>query len=420
MYYVSTKVLMITQNFYPEIGSAANRMKNIYELLKKDGYDVTVLTTEASYPNKNLYKNKIFWNDDQLNGSKDIHRVTVKKRKFALNMLSRLLFYLEFTLKMIFFVLFKKGQYDIVFVSSPPIFIGIAGIVAKYRYGAKMVLDIRDLWPESLKGVGVFNYPPILWFFSKVEKLLYKKSDAIVVNSPRFSEHIQKVANVPSERIIYLPNAARDFELKENIFKKEEVFKVIYTGNIGLAQDVNFLKSLAAELDKENVHLSIIGYGMKREELKQYVDDHQLKNISFISPTTRQECLTLNRQHDVGILALTRKEVFDTVLPGKLIDYLTSGLPVIASVSGFSKQLIEKYKVGYISDGGDAKEIVEHILYLKNNASVVKDMKANSKSLIEEHFYWEKNIVDLINLFRQFETCPSEIKSKVTKVETYE
>ncbi|WP_241559239.1 glycosyltransferase family 4 protein [Lysinibacillus halotolerans] len=416
---MSTKVLMITQNFYPEIGSASNRMKNIYQLLKEKGYEITVLTTVASYPNQNLYKNKDFWNDMNLNEAQHIHRVTVKKRKYSLNMISRLLFYLEFTLKMIFFVLFNRGKYDIVFVSSPPIFIGIAGVIAKFRYRAKMVLDIRDLWPESLKGVGVFNYTPILWFFTRVEKFLYKKSDAIVVNSPRFSKHIQQVANIPEENIIFLPNAAREFEIHEEIHD-DKLFKAIYTGNIGLAQDVDFLKSLAKELDKEKVHLSIVGYGMKREELKQFVAEQQLNHISFIAPTTREECLVLNRQHDVGILALTKNEVFDTVLPGKLIDYMTSGLPLIASVSGFSKQLIEKYNVGYITESRDAKEIVEHILYLKNHPNTRMEMKSNSIRLVRNHFYWEKNILELINLFGRFENSSKKMKSKVTKVEMYE
>ncbi|MEK9197887.1 glycosyltransferase family 4 protein [Lysinibacillus halotolerans] len=416
---MATKVLMITQNFYPEIGSASNRMKNIYQLLQENGYEVTVLTTEASYPNKNLYNNKEFWNDKDLNEAQHIHRVTVKKRKYSLNMISRLLFYLEFTLKMIFFVLFNRGKYDLIFVSSPPIFIGLAGIIAKFRYRAKMVLDIRDLWPDSLKGVGVFNHPPILWFFAKVEKLLYLKSDAIVVNSPIFADHVKNVANIRSEDIIFLPNAARDKEINEDIHQDKQ-FRAIYTGNIGLAQDVDFLKSLASELNKEKVHLSIVGYGMKREELKQYVTEHKLNYISFISPTTRQECLTLNRQHDVGILALNKKEVFETVLPGKLIDYMTSGLPLIASVSGFSKQLIENNNVGFISESRNPKEIVNHILYLKNHPNIHLEMKFNSISLVKNHFYWEKNIFDLIKLFGRLENSSKKMKSKVTKVEMYE
>lgn len=129
---------------------------------------------------------------------------------------------------------------------------------------------------------------------------------------------------------------------------------------------------------------------MKREELKQYVTEHKLNYISFISPTTRQECLTLNRQHDVGILALNKKEVFETVLPGKLIDYMTSGLPLIASVSGFSKQLIENNNVGFISESRNPKEIVNHILYLKNHPNIHLEMKFNSISLVKNHFYWEK------------------------------
>lgn len=416
---MSTKVLMIAQNFYPEIGSAANRMKNIYELLNEKGYEVKILTTEASYPNKNLYEDQNFWISDALNEDENIYRVHVKKREFAFNMINRLLFYLEFTWKMIFFVLLNKERFDIIFVSSPPIFIGFAGVIAKLRYRAKMVLDIRDLWPESLKGVGVFNYRPIIWFFTKVEILLYKTADAIVVNSPIFQQHIQQVANVKSEYIIYIPNGAREFELQDARTNKEK-FKAIYAGNIGLAQDVDFLKALAYQLNKEQVHLSIVGYGIKFEELKKYVEEHHLHYISFISPTIREKCLELNREHDVGVLALKKEEVFDTVLPGKLIDYMTSGLPCIASVSGFSKKLIENYEVGYITEGEDVAEVVKQILHLKNNPHICQQMKLNSKRLIKENFYWEKNILDLVHLFDKLEKHHPDIKSEVSKVKTYE
>ena len=418
---VSTKVLMIAQNFYPEIGSAANRMKNIYELLNEKGYEVKILTTEASYPNQNLYQDKNFWISDRLNQDEKIYRVRVKKRKFSFNMINRLLFYLEFTWKMILFVLMNKEKFDIVFVSSPPIFIGLAGIIAKIRYRAKLVLDIRDLWPDSLKGVGVFNYQPILWFFTKVEVLLYKTADAIVVNSPSFQDHIEKVANISEEKILYIPNGAREFELQDDRATTDK-FKAIYAGNIGLAQDVQFLKTLANELNKEKVHLSIVGYGIKCEELKTYVEEHQLDHISFISPTIRERCLALNREHDVGILALKKEQIFDTVLPGKLIDYMTSGLPLIASVSGFSKNLIEKYEVGYITEGEDVAEVVKQIRHLKENPHICQKMQSNSTRLIRENFYWEKNIEKLIHLFGTLEDphVDADIKSQLSKVKSYE
>ena len=392
------KVLLITHNFYPEIGSAGNRMKNIYQLLKDKGYEVTVLTTEASYPNKKLYDDRKFWDDDSLNQDKNIHRVSVTNRKYSTSMFNRLLYYLEVTLRMILFVLFDRKKYETVFVSSPPIFIGLVGVIAKIKYSAKLILDIRDLWPESLKGVGVFNYKPIIWLFSLFERFLYHRANHIVVNSLAFIDYIHLRSNKSKEQIKFIPNAARFSELSIENKESSNDFKVIYTGNLGLAQDVEFLKKLAVQLNQYKIHMNIVGYGVKRTELVEFVKMNQLDYVGFIKPTIREECLKINTQHDVALVSLEDKEVFDTVLPGKIIDYMITGLPLIASTSGYSKYIIEKYEVGYVSEKRDVDEIINSIITLKNNENIRKQMSMNGKKLINSQFLWEENIEVLIDV----------------------
>ena len=123
------RLLVISQNFYPEIGSAGNRIKNIYQLLNEQ-YEVHVLTTEASYPNKKLYVEKQFWHDRELNEDEHIHRVKVANRKYTRSMFNRLLYYLEMMCRMIWMILFSKSRYDAVLVTSPPIFLGVVGVLA--------------------------------------------------------------------------------------------------------------------------------------------------------------------------------------------------------------------------------------------------------------------------------------------------
>lgn len=392
------KVLLITQNFYPEIGSAGNRTKNIYQLLKREGYEVTVLTTEASYPNKKIYQDQKFWNDDSLNHDKNINRVRVATRKYSLNMFNRLLYYIEVTFKMILFVLFDRSKYGTVFVSSPPIFIGLVGVIAKYKYKVKLILDIRDLWPESLKGVGVFNHKPIIWMFSFFERFLYNRANYIVVNSVGFIDYIYGKSKIQKENITFLPNSARMEEMLFENQKDSNEFKVIYTGNLGLAQDIDFLKELSVQFNRHKVRMNIIGYGIRRMELVEFIKENELNYVSFIKPTTREECLKLNVQHDIGLISLQDKEVFDTVLPGKIIDYMISGLPIVASVSGYSKYIIEKYETGLVSEDRDINEILEYILHLKNNTDVRRDIGNKSKKLIKSKFLWEDNIRTLITL----------------------
>lgn len=395
-------ILVISQNFYPEIGSAGNRIKNIYQLLKEEGYDVTVLTIEPSYPNKTVYESEKFWDDESLNNDKNIKRVNVRNRKYAFSIFNRLLFYFEVAIKILFFVLFDKKKYSIIFVSSPPIFIGFVGLIAKYRYNAKMILDIRDLWPESLKGVGVFNSKLIIKVFSYFEVLLYKKADHLIVNSVGFIDYISKKAKLNKKSIKFMPNSSRIREL-ELIKEKQDksTYKVIYTGNIGLAQDVDFLKELSLKLDEQNIEFSIVGYGLRKNELTNFIKEHKLQNVYFHSPITREECLCLNRSHDVGLISLTNKEVFDTVLPGKLIDYMLSGLPVVAAVSGYAKEMIDKYETGFVSEGRDTDEIINDILYLRDHPAIREQKRNNCIKLINSKFLWEDNIKVLLRILNK-------------------
>lgn len=387
-------------------------MKNIYQLLKDRGYEVTVLTTEASYPNKKLYVDRKFWNDDLLNKDKNIHRVSVTNRKYSYSMFNRLLYYLEVTFRMILFVLYDRKKYGTVFISSPPIFIGFVGIIAKVKYKVKLILDIRDLWPESLKGVGVFNNKFIIWIFSLFEKFLYKKADYIVVNSVEFIDYIYNNSNKSREEIKFIPNSARAAEMSLKDKKNSGEFKIIYTGNLGLAQDIELLKKLAIQLNHYNIRMSIVGYGMKRQELVEFVKKNSLEHISFIKPTTREECLKINAQHHIGIISLEEKEIFNTVLPGKLIDYMITGLPLVASASGYSKYIIEKYGAGYVSEKRDIDEIISFILSLKNNAEIRTRMGENAKKLISSKFLWEENIETLIEIFEENNPYYGQYKKK--------
>ena len=393
-----SRILIISQNFYPEIGSAGNRIKNIFQLLEQNGNHVAILTTEPSYPNKKIYSDEKFWYDESLNGSTNVNRIKINNKKYSFSILNRLLYYLEVAIKMLFFVLFDRQKYDAIFVSSPPIFIGFVGLIAKYRYHARLILDVRDLWPESLKGVGVFNYKIIINFFSLFEKVLYKKADNIIVNSLGFIDYISERANINKNSIKFMPNSARINEIIQDNQVEEHTFKVIYTGNIGLAQDVDFLKELSVKLAKHKINLSIVGYGLKKNELTDFIKVNKLNNVTLFSPLTREDCLKLNHEHDIGLISLTNKKVFDTVLPGKLIDYMISGLPIVAAVSGYSKKMIEDNHTGFVSEMRSTDEVLEKILFLKTNKAMREKFRNNGLNLIQTDFLWEKNIHILIDI----------------------
>lgn len=363
--------------------------------LKKENFEVRIFTSEPSYPNKKIYENADFWDEDSLNCEKDnIVRIRINNRKYSNSILNRLFYYLEVALKFLFLIFKDKQRYDYIFVTSPPIFTGFVGLFAKYRYKCNFILDIRDLWPESLKGVGVFNHPFILNFFSALEKILYKKSDKIIINSLGFEEYIQNKAKIPKSKLLFIPNGAVKEEIASINKKENKPPKIIYAGNLGLAQNTELINKLVPLLEQNGIKLTIIGYGVNKNELFNSIK--QYRNVNIIKPLTRKACFKIITEHDLGLVTLKDKEVFKTVLPGKIIDYMTCGVPIVGVIDGYAKEIVEKERVGIASNTDDPQEVVSLIKKLLEDNTVRKEMSQRERHVILRDFNWETNIKKLV------------------------
>jgi len=395
---MTKKILIMTQNFYPVIGSAGNRMKNTYKLLNEHHIQADVLTTEPAYPNKNLYHDSAFWDDASLNSTKKIMRVPIRSKKFTNQIFNRLLFYVEIMYRF-FKKLWKlrKEGYDYILVSTPPIFIVFSVFLAKPFMRTKLILEVRDLWPDSLIGVKKFDNRFIIKLFRFLERRMYAMADHIIINSKGFNDHITTRLKKKKPNIIYLPNGPRDYEVVKTKSPITE-FRVVYTGNIGLAQDVERLKKMAYLLSKEGIRLDVIGYGMKTEEFANYIQNENLENVHLSHPTTRKKSLELIERSNLAIAFLNNDDVFHTVLPGKIIDYMACQTPVIAGIQGTAAKVITENRAGYVFTYKDVHKMVDKIVELKANPKELDVLRANCLKTIEKEFLWETNIERLVQL----------------------
>lgn len=397
---MAKKVLIMTQNFYPVIGSAGNRMKNIYQLLNENDIDAEVLTTEPAYPNKNMYKDETFWDDKNLNSeTTKITRVTIKNSRFQNHILSRLFFYLEIMYRFLIQLWkVRKNNYDYILVSTPPIFIVFSAWVGKYLLKSKLILEVRDLWPDSLIGVKTFNNSLIIKLFRYFEKKMYRMADCIIINSLGFHEHIQSKLKKKTE-LVYLPNGPRQHEIVQSKEHDGE-FRVVYTGNLGLAQDINHLKQISSLLHNEGVRFDVIGYGVKAEEFTNFLKENKLDKVYMHQPTTRKKSLELIKNSNVAIAFLNDEVVFSTVLPGKIIDYMTCRTPIIAGVKGTAAEIITANETGYAFAQSNVIEMVDKIIELKNNKQKQEKLGENCVTTVTKHFLWENNIAKLIEIIK--------------------
>ncbi|WP_285769072.1 glycosyltransferase family 4 protein [Peribacillus sp. SI8-4] len=393
-------VLMIVQNFYPEIGSAGNRMKNVYLQLKRSGYEVTVITLKPSYPDQSLYQDNKFW--DEKNIEEDVIRIKPNKvKRYTSNMGRRLLHYFEAMWLFIYTIIRLKKTYDYVFVTTPPIFPTIAALIAKRKMKAKLITDVRDLWPESLIGVGVFANKWILKSAFMLERQLYRHSDHIIINSPGFRDYIH-AKGVKEETIQFIPNSLTGDELAvKNVFTpiSESKIKVVYSGNIGLAQDLKKLINIAEALrEHTQIEFTIIGYGYRTAEVEKEISAKGLANIKVINAMNRRVTLHEVSSAHIAYVSLVEKEVFNKVLPGKIIDYMCVGKPIVGDVAGRAKQVISEAKCGLVADSRNVDEISRHILTMARNQALREELGENGYVYAKQHFQWSKNIKGLINV----------------------
>lgn len=368
-------------------------MQNITHLMQERGYKVEVITAAPSYPNFNLYKGDRFWNDKELNGKQFIKRLITKKHKHASSKWSQFALLFDQMIKGAATVRQLNNRPDVVFATTPSFFMAFVGVYAKRKYGVPLILDVRSLWPESLKGAGVFKrdwmLAPAFWF----EKRLYKAADEIIINSEGFRSYLRQ-RGVPNEMIHYMPNSIRESErnLKRTI-PEDNRMEILYAGNMGLAQDVSLLLDLAERFrDEPRVHFKLIGYGYRKSELKETIKARGFKNFLFLEAMPRSETFQAIKNADVAFVSLVDQGAFDTVIPGQLIDYMAVGKPVVAAVSGHAANVIEAAEVGYVSRKRDLNEIELMLRKLLERPELREKYGVNGIRYVLENLCWEKNI----------------------------
>ncbi|MFC3420063.1 glycosyltransferase family 4 protein [Salinicoccus hispanicus] len=388
------KILLITQNFYPEIGSGANRFKNLYIQLSKN-HDVTVLTTHPTYPNAKMYQDDKYWNEPKINDSNDILRLKMRSNKQGKSMVSRMLYYLELSYKVRTYVRQYQHEYDVVYVTTPNIFIPWSAFFFQKKIeSTRRILEVRDLWPDSVRDIEKINIDRIYPILKFMEKRMYQKADNIIINNEGFRAHIARM--VPLKKQLFIPNGFTEDEVD---FKSvPEEFKVIYTGNIGFAQSYEQLIDVAHLLEERQIIFNVVGYGVNAHKFNDYIKKHKFKYIHTYNEKSREECLDMIRRHSVQLSLLKESDVFLNVLPGKIIDGIGCGIPVVTNLGGYTNQMINNYEVGFAKEKATAEEIVNAIAGIRSNAEREETYRRNSKVLLDEKFLWENNIEKLEQL----------------------
>lgn len=265
---------------------------------------------------------------------------------------------------------------DVIIYSSPPIIGYLGALYLSNRYNAKLVFEIRDIWPLTLKEIGGFRwYNPIIFLMSKIEKLAYKKSDFIISNLSNAFSYLSKFG-VKNSQYLWIPNGISANEISKRIslnpdvdaFIPKDKFVVGYCGTLGVANALEFLLQASKDLlCQEEFVFVIVGTGKEVEKLKLMVKDS--RNVIFLDPIPKEQVYALYSRFDVCYLGWRKHSLYEFGIgSNKLPEYLFSGKPILHSYSG-KMDLVTIAGAGVTIEAENSSQIVSEILNLKNSSN---------------------------------------------------
>jgi glycosyltransferase involved in cell wall biosynthesis len=373
------KILLIHQYFLETNDGGGSRFNEMTRNWSEQGHEITVLAGMMHYSNSEKrpeYKGKhfVYKQHDQV----EVWRCHVSE-SYNINFLGRLWGYFSFVFSSVWAGLFKiKGKYDLILVTSPPLFVGITAYILSRFKRIPFVFEIRDLWPESAIDTGVLTNKLLIKFAYWFEAFMYKRAKLINVLTPAFRNTLIEKKKVPTDKIIFIPNAA-DFSLSDEIlehfdpvkFRKEQAiddrFVITYVGAHGVANHLIQLLDTAELLKDTKVLFQLIGSGMQKEMLIEEVKKRGLSNVRFVDPVPKKEVFKYIIASDLGTSVLKRVDTFKTIYSNKTFDYMACKKPVLLVIDGVSRELVENAKCGLFAEPERPEDIAAKIReYLKN------------------------------------------------------
>lgn len=352
------KILVICQYYSPE----PFRISDICESLVNSGHSVTVLTGLPNYPEGRVLDDYRWGRNrkEVLNGVEIIRCFEIGRGHSNLKLF---LNYFSFVISSTIKVSFLKKGYDVVFVNQlSPVFMGIPAILYKKKHVKKMVLYCLDLWPASMSAGGVKSTSWIYKLIHRISKWIYNSADQIMVTSSMFKDYFEETHNISKERIKLLPQYAEDIfgDMVSNsnvTVKDSKNCNFVFAGNIGEVQSVETIIKAANELYNDNVFFHIVGEGSNLSDCIQLAESYALENIKFYGRKPLHEMPNIYATADAMLVTMKNDKNLSLTLPGKVQSYMAAGKPIIGSINGETRRVIDESGCGICCEAEDYKEL---------------------------------------------------------------
>ena len=369
------RILFLTDNFPPETNAPATRT---YEHCLKwidMGYKVTVITCFPNFPKGKVfegYTNKLYQKEN-------IDGITVIRVWSYISenngFVKRIIDYISYALTSFLFGLFIKT--DLIIATSPQFFTAISGRMLSVFKRIPWVMEVRDLWPDSIAAVGSMNKNSKPFkILKKIEHHLYFSASKIVVVTDSFKKYIIKDHQIKPEKVgvfkngviinnLKKPKPNDVMVLKESLGLENKIV-ISYIGTHGLAHGLKFILESISKISNPDLHFLFIGDGAEKQNLIDYSKKIDSKNFTFHDSVTKSDIPLYLEISDFSLVNLKNSDEFKNVIPSKIFENIAMYKPILLGVEGESKKLIDDYEVGVCFEPENKESFLNALYDIQN------------------------------------------------------
>ena len=388
------KIAFLCQYFVPEIGAPSARVSELCHEWARNGHDVTVVTALPNHPTGIVapeYRGTIFRREtlDGLTVFRNWLYATPNQGFFR-----RTLSHISFMLSTMVLTTGRLRGYDVIVVSSPAFFAVIAAWFMSRIWRVPYVFEVRDLWPGIFIELGVLRNRAIIRLLESVEMFLYRQAAKVVVVTHSFrdilirrglaEDHVETITNGVDCEAFHPGPRENDIRRDHGLHRK---FVVLYIGAHGISQALSVVLDSARDLEEDpDVVFVFVGEGAEKRMLMEKAAALNLGNVRFVAGQPRQLMEAWYAAADVALVPLRNIPLFETFIPSKMFEIMACGRPIIGSVRGEPRTILERSGSAIVVDPEDSAGIAGAIRTLRQDSRLADRLGAAGRRFVEEHY----------------------------------
>lgn len=387
------KILFLTHYFPPEVNAPATRTFEHCRYWVEQGHEVTVVTAAPNHPRGKVYdgyKNRLY-QKEVMNGIQVIRLWTFVTPNEGF--IKRTLNYVSYMLAVMLAIPFLP-RVDVVISTSPQFFCGLAGYPVKLFKRVPWVLEIRDLWPESILTVGAIKNKTIIRILEFLESFAYRNASHIVPVTDAFKAHMVK-KGVSADKITVIKNGV-DLSFYEPdkvkvrdalIGEYGDSFIASYFGTHGMAHHLETILEAAEILKaRADIKFLLIGDGAEKARIRKLKEENGLTNVIMLDQQPKSMMPEYWAISDVSLILLKKSDLFKTVIPSKIFESMAMKRPIILGVEGEVKQMLDESGAGIAIEPENAQQLANAVVSLADNEAELKSCGENGRVYVTSHF----------------------------------